>query len=379
MKRLLSPVAMLAVCTVLRAQISNAPEQDCINAIPICVGTYYQEQYYIGGGAIPNEINTSISCLGGNQEVNGTWYSFTVEQSGWLNITICAFQNGALYGSTYDYDWAVYNLTNHTCADIFNNASLDVGCNFSGFSQPGGCTGPNGQGGVHNGPPIFVQAGERYVLFVSRWTQTPQIGYVLNLCATTAVLSCPGDHNVVNIAPIQCGATSFTIEFEEPVRCSGVVGQSMTITGPSGPLNVTGIAPVNCNLSNPNATGTQFVVTVDQPISAGGEFSFQLPGYVNYCGDSVPGRTVSASIEIIGLNADAGPDLTHCAIGPGVILQPFVAPGFSYQWSPADGLSNPNIPNPVASPNSTTTYTLTVSNGDCSGTDVVTVFVLRPE
>lgn len=35
----------------------------------------------------------------------------------------------------------------------------------------------------------------------------------------------------------------------------------------------------------------------------------------------------------------------------------------SYLWTPATGLSNPNIANPVASPSSTTTYTCTVNGG----------------
>jgi gliding motility-associated-like protein len=40
---------------------------------------------------------------------------------------------------------------------------------------------------------------------------------------------------------------------------------------------------------------------------------------------------------------------------------------FTYLWSPATGLSNPNIANPVASPSATTTYTLTVSEaGTCT-------------
>lgn len=40
---------------------------------------------------------------------------------------------------------------------------------------------------------------------------------------------------------------------------------------------------------------------------------------------------------------------------------------FVYSWSPAAGLSNPNIANPVATPSSTTTYTLTVTEtGSCT-------------
>jgi len=49
---------------------------------------------------------------------------------------------------------------------------------------------------------------------------------------------------------------------------------------------------------------------------------------------------------------------------------------FSFQWSPAAGLSNANIKNPQAGPSSTTTYTVTVTgpNG-FSRSDQVTVFV----
>jgi gliding motility-associated-like protein len=40
---------------------------------------------------------------------------------------------------------------------------------------------------------------------------------------------------------------------------------------------------------------------------------------------------------------------------------------FIYSWSPAAGLSNPNIANPVAAPSATTTYTLTVTeSGSCT-------------
>ena len=40
---------------------------------------------------------------------------------------------------------------------------------------------------------------------------------------------------------------------------------------------------------------------------------------------------------------------------------------FTYLWSPAAGLNNPNLANPVATPSATTTYTLTVSEaGSCT-------------
>jgi gliding motility-associated-like protein len=68
-------------------------------------------------------------------------------------------------------------------------------------------------------------------------------------------------------------------------------------------------------------------------------------------------------------------DQTTC-IGDGVqIAAPPI--GSNYAWTPATGLSNPNIENPIASPNVTTTYTVSISN-ICNNViqDSLTVFVL---
>ncbi|MEO8886316.1 MAG: gliding motility-associated C-terminal domain-containing protein, partial [Mucilaginibacter sp.] len=50
--------------------------------------------------------------------------------------------------------------------------------------------------------------------------------------------------------------------------------------------------------------------------------------------------------------------------------------GTTYQWVPSTGLSNANIANPVASPLLTTTYTVVVSNNNCTATASVTVTVI---
>jgi hypothetical protein len=91
---------------------------------------------------------------------------------------------------TEDYDWAVYNLTNASCADIFSNPALSVSCNFS---ADGGATGPNGgsastsQGaaGTPFNATIPVVAGETYVINVSNYS-TSVNGYTLDLTNSTA-------------------------------------------------------------------------------------------------------------------------------------------------------------------------------------------------
>jgi len=51
--------------------------------------------------------------------------------------------------------------------------------------------------------------------------------------------------------------------------------------------------------------------------------------------------------------------------------------GSSYEWSPATGLSATNIANPIATPSSTTTYTVTVTNAiGCTATDEIIVNVV---
>jgi len=63
---------------------------------------------------------------------------------------------------------------------------------------------------------------------------------------------------------------------------------------------------------------------------------------------------------------DAGPDAALC--NGQATIQLNASGGDTYQWTPTAGLSNPNIPNPVASPNTTTTYTVAVGVTGCSKT-----------
>ena len=70
--------------------------------------------------------------------------------------------------------------------------------------------------------------------------------------------------------------------------------------------------------------------------------------------------------------ASAGADVNLC---PGQTAQLLATGGASYSWSPSTGLSNPNIANPIANPTVTTQYSVTVSAGSCSSSDIVVVNV----
>src|ERR1019366_858001 len=72
-------------------------------------------------------------------------------------------------------------------------------------------------------------------------------------------------------------------------------------------------------------------------------------------------------------NAEAGPDDT---ITMGMCVQLTGTVGVQYFWTPSAGLSNANLFNPVASPDSSTSYILTVTDlFGCQNTDTMRITV----
>ncbi|MDX2247763.1 MAG: gliding motility-associated C-terminal domain-containing protein [Bacteroidia bacterium] len=70
-------------------------------------------------------------------------------------------------------------------------------------------------------------------------------------------------------------------------------------------------------------------------------------------------------------------DTVRC---PGGTVPLLLTGGISYHWSPSYALSNPNIPNPIASPDTTTIYTGTVTAvWGCSDSAEVKVVVMDPD
>jgi len=86
--------------------------------------------------------------------------------------------------------------------------------------------------------------------------------------------------------------------------------------------------------------------------------------------------TVNVNVGYPPGGVDAGVDATVCANTPTTLNGYSWSFGVTYSWAPAASLNDPNIQYPVATPSSTTTYTLTVSDAGCSATDTVVINVL---
>jgi gliding motility-associated-like protein len=117
--------------------------------------------------------------------------------------------------------------------------------------------------------------------------------------------------------------------------------------------------------------GTQQTLTFSPPPASSQQVAVVLQPYNGYgCLDTLYTEVVDNLVVI----ADAGRDTVSCNKSP-VPIGSAAKLGVKYSWSPAAGLSNPDIANPVALPNITTEYIVTArsNGGGCLTTDTVIV------
>ena len=83
----------------------------------------------------------------------------------------------------------------------------------------------------------------------------------------------------------------------------------------------------------------------------------------------------SVLVDLIPLpNLNFNPNTSIC-LGASVALTLPPSGTGNYQWAPNTGLNNPNIPNPIATPTDTITYTVTATNQNCPVQGEITVYV----
>jgi gliding motility-associated-like protein len=112
-------------------------------------------------------------------------------------------------------------------------------------------------------------------------------------------------------------------------------------------------------------------ILFNPPPSVGTVIAVEVIPYNGYgCLDTLFARL----IDTLTVVANAGKDALSCNRSP-VQIGANPKPGLIYSWTPAAGLSNPNLANPRAGPAVKTTYILTTSSagGGCATKDTVVV------
>jgi len=157
-------------------------------------------------------------------------------------------------------------------------------------------------------------------------------------------------------------------------ECSGTFTGAIFCPGDTAihvtaPYGYQGYTWYNSNLTQ--VLGNQQILTLAPPPPPGTVVAVKL---VPYNGYGCPQTLFAQLLDTLTVVSRAGPDTMSCNHNP-ITIGVNPKPGLVYRWSPSAGLSNPNIANPLASPDTTTTYIVTTSHdgGGCISTDTVTV------
>lgn len=321
--------------------------QDCLGAIPVCQQIYSETDSPSGSGNYPNEINASNSCTVG--EINTIWYVFTANEDGNLGFVITPNDPDD------DYDWALYDITNADCEDIFNDPSLEVSCNAAGGTGCHGPTGANGnsifntQGpGCNANPPsqfaggtpfndfVPMQQGNTYVLMVSNWTGSPN-GYTLDFGSSTGIGIF--DETIPEVAdailPDECNENTITIEFSEYIQCSTISDANFALAGPGGPYTVS-LSSNGCDVGGDYER--TFTLTVDPPLQGLGDYQLALltdgsTEVLDLCDNPAQPAFLPFSIVTpIIVNPDIGPDTTLLCEGNTLVLDAAYPEAIGYEW-----------------------------------------------
>lgn len=170
-------------------------------------------------------------------------------------------------------------------------------------------------------------------------------------------------------------ALEATLTYNLNVNGVGVSsGDSTAVCNPGDTANLAIVgADTSYTWSWAPATGLSSTEGIVVTATVTDTITYTATGVGGFCGDAVIEVTLFPDGQEY---ADAGDDTEIC-IGLSTTLSGDGGEIDSiYSWSPTTGLSDPNIPNPVASPTSTTTYTLTTyDTWGCPETDEIEVIV----
>ena len=215
-----------------------------------------------------------------------------------------------------------------------------------------------------NGTILWTTSGDGSFDVAGGENPTYTIGSETGSVTLTKTVSSPGscadavDFMVLTLTPeptSDAGAGGDECDLDYALQVTPGVGTG-TWTKTSGPGTET---------FTPDATTPDATVTVD----AYGTYEFTWTEVNGICSDD---STIIVHFYEPPI-ADAGQDVSLCF---GEESQLNASGGITYSWSPETGLSNSNIPNPVASPNLTTTFTVTLTDQNgCENFDELTVVV----
>ncbi len=189
------------------------------------------------------------------------------------------------------------------------------------------------------------------------------------------------DPTIANPVATPTVNTTYTLTVTDANNCQDIADVDITVN--PLPVPSAGLDQAVCVGGSANLSSSGYSTYVWSPAA-----TLDNPNIVNPV--ATPLATTTYTVTVTDINncngsddvivtvnplppADAGGDVGFC---DGLSVGLSASGGVSYSWAPATGLSATNIPNPVANPLVTTTYTVTVTDANtCVNTDDIDVTV----
>jgi gliding motility-associated-like protein len=234
-----------------RSQACTTLGQTPATAFPVCGSSIFKQT------SVPACVNGNVPTPcpnNGNtyQDLNPYWYKFTCFTAGTLGLTITPNNLGD------DYDWQIFDITGHNPAEVYTNASLFLGCNWSGLTGVTG-TSPSASnlsecGSTSlppTGPPIFSKMpqlilGHNYLLMISHFSGSSQSGYSLSFGGGTASITDTVPPAVKGAQAI-CDGSHIMVVLNKKMKCSSLAADGSDFSVSPSVVNVTGAVGSGCS------------------------------------------------------------------------------------------------------------------------------------
>ncbi len=294
------------------------------------------------------------------------------------DTTICDKTSAQLHaaGAT-NYNWSpITNLSCNNCSNPVASPTIATTYTLIG-SSAAGCT-DTAEVTINVNPLPTVNAGIDQSICKLDSAFLKATGAINYSWAPAANLSC---NNCADPTSFPLSTTTYTVTGTDNNGCSNTDDIVVSLH-PDAQINAGAAQDVCAGRSTQlQATGgLSYVWTPDTYLSCTNcdnpqltpstNISYTVYGTdINGCNDS----DIVAITVIHKIAVDLG-DADSICIGDAAQLM--VSGGSDYLWTPSEGLSNAAINNPIASPDTTTFYTVIIKQGSCfSDTGLVGVFV----
>lgn len=250
MKKQLRYQVLAGILVFLSHWCAAQSPQDCRDAIAVCQSSYSQSTSYTGVGSI-NELNPSNQGCLTTGENNSVWYVVNVTSPGTFTFDIVP--NSA----TDDYDFAVWDLTDKSCADIANGQP-PIRCNYASLanSSAGGNTGLNssssapslGASGPSYSSAINATVGQTFLILINN-ASASSAGYSLNFGGSSSVVDNTAPDIKADTLEVSCTAPNYiTLLLTENIRCSSLAANGSDFS--LSPANATISSAVSTSCTN---------------------------------------------------------------------------------------------------------------------------------